>query len=109
MNSAFVSGKIRVDRATCQPLIEEYDKAVWNSKALMKGIYKEDLSYHPDAADAALYAYRYTYSYASTPASKEQFIKDDRERDMHEMNIRYAQERAERDELLFGNEWLYEN
>jgi hypothetical protein len=107
MNSDFISGKIRVCNSTCQPLIEEYDKAIWNSKALMKGIYREDLSYHPDAADAALYAYRFCYHYANTPADPKQFIKDDRERDMMEMNERYSREQMERDELLFGNEYLF--
>lgn len=107
MNSGFISGKIKLYPHGCKQLVEEYDKAIWQSKALQRGIYKEDLSYHPDIADAALYAYRFTYGYASTPADPKQFIKDDRERDMMEMNERFGREQMEREELMFGNEHLF--
>jgi len=107
MNSAFISGKIKVYNKGCSQLLEEYDKAVWNKRALEKGIYKEDTSYHPDIADAALYAYRFTYGYASTPPAPDQVFKNDIEREMAEMNSRFAKERMEREELLWGNEDIY--
>jgi hypothetical protein len=107
MNSSFISGKIKVYNKGCTQLLEEYDKAVWNKRALEKGIYKEDTSYHPDIADAALYAYRYTYSYAYTAPSPDQMYKNDMEREMGEMNARFAREKMEREELLWGNEDIY--
>jgi len=107
MNSSFISGKIKVYNKGCPQLLEEYDKAIWNKRALEKGIYKEDTSYHPDIADAALYAYRYTYSYAYTAPTPEQVYKNDMEREMGEMNARFAQQRMEREELLWGNEDIY--
>lgn len=67
MNSDFLSGKIRVHGSACQPLLEEYEKTIWNKRALERGIYKEDGAYHPDCADAALYGYRFTYAYAHLP------------------------------------------
>lgn len=108
MNSSFISGKIKVYNKGCSQLVEEYDKAVWNKRALEKGIYKEDTSYHPDIADAALYAYRYTYGYAYTAPTPDQVFKNDMEREMHEMNIKFAQQRADREEALWGNEHLFE-
>ena len=107
MNSSFISGKIKVYNKGSSQLLEEYDKAVWNKRALEKGIYKEDTSYHPDIADAALYAYRYTYSYAYTAPTPDQVYKNDMEREMGEMNSKFAREKMEREELLWGSEDIY--
>ena len=107
MNSSFISGKIKVYNKGSSQLLEEYDKAVWNKRALEKGIYKEDTSYHPDIADAALYAYRYTYSYAYSAPTPDQMYKNDMEREMGEMNARFTKEKMEREELIWGNEDIF--
>lgn len=112
MNSDFISGKIKVMAGSNDKLIEEYDKAVWQRKALERGIYKEDYSFHPDAADAALYAYRYTYAYTSTgrpltDAYKESIVNA-YDRDTLDTLERFSRERAERQEAIFGNEYLYD-
>lgn len=108
MNSGFLNGRILVSGAGCQPLIEEYDRTIWNKRALERGIYKEDLSYHPDAADAALYAYRYTYSYCSTPPDPHDRIRDEVEREKRELDERFARQREERGYWLDGSEHLFD-
>lgn len=106
MNSGFINGKIKVDPLRCPLLVEEYEKTLWNKRALERGIYKEDLSFHPDAADAALYAYRFTYAYAAVPHVDA--LLDDYEREKRELNRRFDRERDERQELLEANEHYYE-
>jgi len=110
MNSDFVSGKIKMYEPSCAPLVEEYDKAIWQKRALEKGIYREDPSFHPDAADAALYAYRYCYHYANTPPSPEQFMKSDYERECLELQKRFAAQRdiANDGYILEGSEHLFD-
>lgn len=108
MNSSFLGGKIKCNTLECLPLIDEYEKTIWNKRALERGIYKEDLSFHPDCADAALYAYRFTYSYAHTPATREQMIKSDIEREKEELNARFRKAREEKEFLLEGNEHLFD-
>jgi phage terminase large subunit len=107
MNSDFVSGKIKMFEPGNAPLVEEYDKAIWNKRHLERGIYKEDTSYHPDASDAALYAYRFCYSYLATPPSRDQMFKTDLEREKHEMDQYFNQQKADLDELTWGNEHIF--
>jgi hypothetical protein len=107
MNSSFVSGKLRVYPPANLHLIEEWDKTIWNKKALEKGIYKEDGSYHPDAADAALYAYRFCYSYASVPLEDWQRIGSDLERERAELNARFRKVEENENILLEGNDYLF--
>jgi len=107
MNSGFLSGKIKVAAINCLPLIEEYEKTIWNKRALERGIYKEDSSFHPDAADAALYAYRYCYAYTSSPLRAEDICRNDVEREKAELNRRFAKNWSERDFILDGNEYLF--
>lgn len=108
MNSSFLGGKIRVNTLECLPLIDEYEKTIWNKRALERGIYKEDLSFHPDCADAALYAYRFTYSYASAPLRDDEVLRSDLEREKDELNRRFRKAREEKDFLLDGNEHLFD-
>jgi len=105
MNSDFISGKVKVDPTKCGSLINEYDKAVWNKRALERGIYKEDLSFHGDCCDAALYAYRYCYAYTHTPDLVS--TMSDMEKEKAEMNAQFDRQRMERQELIWGNEELY--
>lgn len=107
MNSGFLTGKIKVWGSNCLPLVEEYDKTLWNKRALERGIYKEDYSFHPDCADAALYAYRYTYSYCATPPSPEQLIMDDVAREKAQLDERFRKMREDREFLLDGSEHLF--
>jgi len=107
MNSGFLSSKIKVCSMTCLPLVDEYDKTIWNKRAMERGIYKEDLSFHPDCADAALYAYRYCYSYASQPLRPDEIARNDLEREKEELNKRFARQRDEKDFLLEGSEHLF--
>ena len=108
MNSDFISGKIKIDPSKCQALIEEYDKAIWNRIGLEKGVYKEDSSYHPDAADAALYAYRFCYHYASTKPTPDQFFKTDLEKEMHELNQIFNRQRQDREDSVWGSEHIFD-
>ena len=108
MNSGFVSGRIKLDERSAAPLVEEYSKTLWNKRALEKGIYKEDLSFHPDCADAALYAYRFTYAYASTTRRPEEFLLSDLEREKRELNERFDRMRQEKDEFYGANEHYFE-
>jgi hypothetical protein len=108
MNSAFLGGKIKVDRATCGPLVDEYEKTIWNKRALERGIYREDLAFHPDCADAALYAYRYTYSYAHIPLSREQVVISDIQKEKNELNARFRAQQEEREFLIGGSEHLFD-
>jgi PBSX family phage terminase large subunit len=107
MNSDFISGKIKVYEPACKQLTEEYDKLIWNKRALERGIYKEDTSYHGDLCDASLYAYRYTYAYAHTAADPSLFYKSDIEKEMLAMNERFNREKAEKDMLYEGSEYLF--
>jgi len=105
MNSDFISGKIRVSRKDCGPLLEEYEKTIWNKRALERGIYKEDGAFHPDCADAALYAYRFTYAYAHTALPTPPV--DDKEKQKREWDEQYRKEREEREYLYEGSEYLF--
>lgn len=107
MNSSFLGGKIKVAGINCLPLIDEYEKTIWNKRALERGIYKEDLSFHPDCADAALYAYRFTYSYTSSPLRAEDITRSELEKEKAELNRRFAKREEEREFLLDGNEYLF--
>ncbi len=107
MNSGFGTGKIKVFSLNCQPLVEEYDKTIWNRRAMERGIYKEDLSFHPDCADAALYAYRFTYSYASAPLKPEEIARTDLEREKAELNRRFQKSQDDREFMLDGSEHLF--
>jgi hypothetical protein len=73
-----------------------------------RGIYKEDLSFHPDAADAALYAYRFCYSYASQPLRPEEIARTDLEREKQELNRRFAKTIEEKEYMLEGSEHLFD-
>lgn len=106
MNSDFVSGKIRVHGPNCQPLLEEYEKTIWNKRALERGIYKEDGQYHPDCADAALYGYRYTYAYAHQPL-KQLSHEEVLARESLMWNDELESKRLEREALLEGSEYLF--
>jgi hypothetical protein len=108
MNSGFGTGKIKVFTLNSQPLIEEYDKTIWNRRAMERGIYKEDLSFHPDCADAALYAYRFCYSYASQPLRPDEIARNDLEREKAELNKRFAKEKEDREYWLEGSEHLFD-
>ena len=105
MNSDFISGKIKVDPSKNIVLAQEYDKAVWNKKALERGLYKEDLSFHGDCTDAALYAYRFTYAYTHTPDTTAHMT--DLEREMKELSQRFNQEREDREFMLDGSDHLF--
>ena len=107
MNSGFLSGKIKLYGLQCLPLVDEYDKTIWNRRAMERGIYKEDLSFHPDCADAALYAYRYCYSYASAPLRPDEIARSDLEREKEELNRRFARQADERDYIMDGSEHLF--
>ena len=108
MNSDFVSGKIKVNGVECSGLIEEYDKTIWNKRFLEKGIYKEDSSFHPDIADAALYAYRFCFHYASTPAAKRLTTEQQVEQQKREWNEEILRKQMERQFSIEGSEYLYD-
>lgn len=108
MNSDFVSGKIKVNSSTCQPLLIEYDKTIWNKKWLEKGIYREDGSYHPDCADAALYAYRFCYHYTSTAPKKEKYLTD-WEIQKQQWDEELANQRADKEYNIEGSEHIFED
>lgn len=105
MNSDFVSGKIKVYRQGCEALIDEWEKLIWNKKALEKGIWKEDASFHGDCSDSALYAYRYCFHYASTPASAP---LSEMERERLEWDRRQALRREEQMYSIEGSEHIFE-
>jgi hypothetical protein len=108
MNSDFISGKIKVFGSQCQPLIEEYEKTIWNKRHLEKGIYKEDTGFHPDCADAALYAYRFCYHYANTPAPPKMTPEREWQLQKEKWDAEFAQKKQEKQELMFGSEYLYD-
>ena len=108
MNSDFVSGKIKVNRVECSGLIEEYDKTIWNKRFLEKGIYKEDSSFHPDIADAALYAYRFCFHYANTPADRRSTTEQQVEQQKREWNEEILRKQMERQFSIEGSEYLYD-
>lgn len=107
MNSDFISGKIKVWVDNCQPLVEEYDKTIWSKRHLEKGIYKEDGMYHPDAADAALYAYRYCYHYAWTPVPKPLNIEQQVQKQKDEWNREIEARKSEREYNMEGSEHIF--
>ena len=109
MNSDFVSGKIKVNGVECSGLIEEYDKTIWNKRFLEKGIYKEDSSFHPDIADAALYAYRFCFHYTSTPQPKklESSIEEQWKKQKEEWSMELEEQKRNRELLMEGSEYLF--
>ena len=108
MNSGFLNGKIKVNPLTCAPLTEEYDKAIWQKKWLEKGIYKEDPAFHPDCCDAALYAYRYCYSYAWTPVQKKLTLEQQVEAQKQEWNRELEARKQEKEYSMEGSEYLFD-
>ncbi len=65
MNAEYIAGpRILVQPIACKPLVEEYGGLVWSDKDTKRA---EHPACPNHAADAALYAWRYTYSYAARP------------------------------------------
>jgi hypothetical protein len=112
MNSAFQTGKIKIDPLNNKELINEYDKVLWDKKWLDKGIYKEHPGFHGDLVDAALYAYRFTYSYTAVKPEPGLLAKSDYEKEINELNKRFNGEKMEREQReefwLDGSEHLFD-
>lgn len=64
MNAEFTTGRVLVDPVACEPLCDEYGGLVWHDKTTKR---EEHPACPNHAADAALYGWRHTYSYASRP------------------------------------------
>lgn len=69
MNSEFITGKIKV-HSSLTNLIDEYGYLVWDERDLALGKRVEHSSCPNHMADAALYLWRYCYSYAWTKEAK---------------------------------------
>lgn len=67
MNAEFIQGHIKLQKQSCQKLIEEYQNLVWKEKGLKR---EENPACDNHLADAALYAWRFCYQYLSQPAPK---------------------------------------
>lgn len=63
LNSELMTGSIQVLEPNCAPLIDEWQTLIWDEKRLEKGDHVEKETAPNHCADAALYAWRYTYSY----------------------------------------------
>jgi hypothetical protein len=70
MNAEWTTGRVLLDPRTCAPLVGEYARLVWRDKRVA-GVVMPGREEHPllpnHACDAALYLWRYTYSYAHRP------------------------------------------
>ena len=69
MNNDFLMKRIDVSAQGCKPLIKEWSALIWDSKAREKGKWEEARSCANHCADAALYMWRYSYSYSAIPKS----------------------------------------
>lgn len=112
MNSDFVSGRIKMHRDQCILLEEEYDKLIWDRRALERGLYKEDTSFHGDLSDSTLYAYRHCYHYVSVPVDPKE-IEEYTRRQTWDAETRATMERIEQEIEQkkmdrWGSEWLYD-
>ena len=63
LNSEMKLGNIKVVGPDTDPLIDEWRTLIWDDKRLEKGDHIEKNGVPNHCADAALYAWRYTYSY----------------------------------------------
>ena len=68
MNSDFMTQNIKVLKSSCEPLIKEWGDLVIDKKLRDKGIFAEAEKYANHCADSALYAFRESRHYRSTPA-----------------------------------------
>lgn len=64
MNAEFTTKRILVNPIAARPLVDEWGGLVWADKATKR---EEHPACPNHACDAALYAWRYTYGYASRP------------------------------------------
>ena len=64
MNSEFIQGTIKLTDQSAEVLEDEYENLIWDEKASKR---QEHPNCANHAADAALYAWRHTYSYMARP------------------------------------------
>lgn len=81
MNTDFLMGRINVFHDNCLPLVEEWEKLIWDEKAREKGEWKEARTCSNHAADAALYMWRWCYQYAAIPQDRPLSVEDQMEQD----------------------------
>lgn len=75
MNNDFLLGRIKVVHTNCAPLVEEWENLIWDEDKLdrdpetkhVRGKWEEARNCPNHAADAALYMWRWCYSYAHIP------------------------------------------
>lgn len=70
MNSELLKKKIKIVAPGCNELLTEYDNLVWNERKLKDKVYAEHPLCDNHLADAALYAWRFTYSYLAEEPEK---------------------------------------
>lgn len=61
------TGRIVLDPARCQNLVDEWAGLIWDPKAKLKGVLVEDPRCQNHCADSALYGWRDAYNYLSEP------------------------------------------
>lgn len=112
-NAELIQGRIKVCEADCKSLTDEWEALIWDEKSIKR---KEHESYSNHACDAALYAWRYTYTYlAKTPEIRAkvytpQWFKDQEAKMEEKAELRYEREKQQKDydvwqEEEFGDEW----
>jgi hypothetical protein len=69
MNSEFIQGHIQLVVPVCDPLIEEYEKLVWDDRPGLL-TRREHPGCENHGTDSTLYAWRHCYSYMWTPKQK---------------------------------------
>lgn len=69
MNDEFICKRIMVGPGA-EALTEEWDSLIWDEEKKEKGVWEELKSCDNHAADAALYAWRWCYSYAFRPEAE---------------------------------------
>jgi PBSX family phage terminase large subunit len=75
MNAELHMGKIKLLTNSTPALQEEWSNLIWDEKAKLKGKYIEHSSCSNHLSDAALYAWRYSYTYLQDQDIEEEFIE----------------------------------
>ena len=106
MNDAFIGGRIKLHEPMNREYIKELQTCIWDADAILKGVLKPDSSVHGDITDAALYAFRFTYSYT---AEKDPLAHlSDYEKEKRMMDQEFERLKQEREYGMSGDEYLYD-
>ena len=75
MNSDLIEGKVRLVAGQCDDLVGEWQSLVWDERAVGR---VEDQRCRNDAADSALYAWRYARPYVESGAAPKKQTEEER-------------------------------